>query len=278
MLAAMLNSRQEISEVKGKDLLRGRDCYLACLPTTSGTGSEVSPNAIFYDDADGSKQGIISPFLVPDASYIDPEMTVGLPPKETAATGMDALTHCIEAYANRNAHPVVDGIALQGIRRIGSGLIPAFWNGDDLVARTEMSIGSMCGGMCLGPVNTAAVHALAYPLGSIHGLAHGLANALLLPHVLRFNLDAAIGRYRDIALALGAEAGVNARTTALEGIRIIEKMVRACSLPDRLSGVGIGEPDIGEMVNSAMQVQRLLVNNPKELTAEDARKIYTTAL
>ncbi len=278
LLAAMLKSRQKFSEVIGKDLLQGRDCYLACLPTTSGTGSEVSPNAIFIDDETGNKQGVISPHLVPDAACIDPELTLSLPPAETAATGMDALTHCIEAYANRFAHPLVDGIALEGIRRVASSLKRAVENGNDLDARTDLSLASMLGGMCLGPVNTAAVHALAYPLGTLHKIPHGLSNAILLPWVLRFNIDAAPQRYGNIALALGASRRKDARDTALEGVRIIERLLVDCGLPGRISELGIRQNDIEDMVGSAMQVQRLLKNNPKEIGPGDAREIYLSAM
>ncbi len=278
LLAVLLDGSQGIKEVKGINVIKGRKTYLACVPTTSGTGSEVSPNAIFFDDDTGGKQGVISPHLVPDAAYIDPELTLNLPPGETAATGMDALTHCIEAYANRNAHPMVDGIALEGIRRIGSSLKKAFDEGTDLRARTDLALGSMCGGMCLGPVNTAAVHALAYPLGSIHKVPHGRANALLLPHVLRFNAEASPGRYRDIALALGAEGKNDPMDTALEGIRLIEQLLTDCRLPVRLREYNITKDKLDEMVGSAMQVQRLLKNNVKDLAPGDVREIYERAL
>ncbi len=278
LLAAMLDSKQGIREVAGIDLLGGRQAYLACIPTTSGTGSEVSPNAIFYDEESGSKLGVISPHLVPDAAYVDPELTLGLPPQETAATGMDAMTHCIEAYANKYAHPMVDRIAIEGIRRIGKSLKTAYNNGADLEARTDMSLGSMYGGMCLGPVNTAAVHALAYPLGSIHKVPHGMSNALLLPHVLRFNVQAAPERYSDIAVALGSAEMKTPAETALEGVRIIESLLKECGLPQRLSEFNITEDDIDSMADSAMLVQRLLKNNPRELKSRDAKEIYTGAL
>lgn len=278
LMAAMLHSGKEFTEVTGSDLLPERDCYLACVPSTSGTGSEVSPNAIFIDDRSGEKLGVISPHLVPDASCVDPELTLGLPPEATAATGMDAMTHCIEAFANLNAHPVVDGIALEGIRRIRAGLVRAVEDGNDLEARTELSLGSMYGGMCLGPVNTAAVHALAYPLGTSHKVAHGMSNAVLLPHVLRYNLDAAPERYARVAVALGAEEKGGAAETAGRGIGILEQMLRQCGLPGRLSDLGITGKDIDPMVAAAMQVRRLLKNNLKTIGPAEAREIYLNAL
>src|SRR5439155_10799310 len=143
--------------------LNARKTYLACLPTTAGTGSEVSPNAILMDESDQLKKGVISPHLMPDAAYIDPMLTLGAPPAVTAATGIDALTHCIEAYANKFAHPMIDLYALEGIRLIGDNLARAVADGSNIEARTHLALASMYGGMCLGPVNTGAVHALAYP-------------------------------------------------------------------------------------------------------------------
>ena len=277
LLAALLKGDQPVSEVVGTNLLRGRLTYLACLPTTSGTGSEVSPNAIFHQGNTGSKVGVISPFLVPDASYIDPELTLDLPPAVTASTGMDALTHCIEAYTNRFAHPVVDGLALEGIRIIGRSLARAYKNGKDLEARTDLALGSLYGGMCLGPVNTAAVHALAYPLGSLYKIPHGIANALLLPYIMEFNLPASPEKYRDIAIALGAGTGKNTDQIAMEGIGLVKRLLRECGLPLTLSEFKIPGKDLDGMVENAMQVQRLLKNNPREMTPADAMEIYEKA-
>ena len=169
---------------------------------------------------------------------------------------------------------MVDRIALEGIRRIGSSLVKTFRDGDDLEARTDMALGSMYGGMCLGPVNTAAVHALAYPLGSMYEVPHGLANALLLAEVLKFNMDAAIDRYADIGIALGAEKRMNNEETAKAGIEIIEDIMNECDLPQGLAEINFAEKDIDSMVESAMQVKRLLKNNVKDLSARDARDIY----
>jgi alcohol dehydrogenase class IV len=205
LVAALMSGEQVIHEVFGIGKLKGRGTWLACLPTTSGTGSEASPIAILLDESDQQKKGVISPHLVPDAAYVDPLLTCSVPPSVTAATGIDALTHCIEAYANRQSHPMVDIFAREGIRLIADNLPRAVQEGSDLAARTALSLGSLYGGLCLGPVNTAAVHALAYPLGGEFHIAHGVTNAILLPHVLEFNLTAAPERYADIAVALGVE-------------------------------------------------------------------------
>jgi len=275
LLAALLDNEQELAEVVGIGLLKRRNIYLACLPTTSGTGSEVSPNAILLDEADGLKKGIISPFLVPDAAYIDPLLTMGLPAELTAATGMDALTHCLEAYTNKFAHPMIDLYALEGVRLISQNLVKAAV--DDLPARTALSLGSLYGGMCLGPVNTTAVHALSYPLGSRFKIAHGLANALLLPWVMEYNLVADAERFQQIALALGAEQKASAAETALVGVAEVRRLMLQCGLPSRLSAIGIPWDAIPEMAVSAIRIQRLMKNNIREIAVEDAVEIYQKA-
>src|ERR1041385_1027232 len=205
LVAALARSSEAITDVFGVNLLRGRELCLVCAPTTSGSGSEVSPNAVLLDEADLMKRAVISPHLVPDAAFVDPSLTLSLPPAVTAATGLDALTHCIEAFANKFSHPAVDVYALQGIRLISKNLLRAVRNGADAEARANLALGSLYGGLCLGPVNTAAVHALSYPLGGRFHVAHGVSNAVLLPGVLRFNLVAAPERYAEVAVALGIQ-------------------------------------------------------------------------
>jgi alcohol dehydrogenase class IV len=276
LIAAQLYNTQTLNEIAGNGLLKERRTYLICVPTTSGTGSEVSPNAILSNN-DGVKTGIISPFLVPDASYIDAELAVGLPPAVTAFTGMDALTHCIEAYANKFAHPLVDMYALEGVRLIASNLKIAYDNGKDIEARSRIALGSVYGGMCLGPVNTAAVHALAYPLGSDFKMAHGLSNAILLPYVIEYNIDAAENRYADIAIALGAKPTASAKETALAGVAIIRDLNKHCNIPSSLSETGISKEALPELAKAASNVQRLLKNNVKAFSLDDIVNVFTNA-
>ena len=195
LVAAQLYNNQTTEEITGINKLSGRKTKLACMPTTAGTGSELSPNAILLDEDEELKKGIISPHLVPDMVYIDPELTLSVPPSVTAATGIDAFTHCLEAYVNKNAHPMIDGYAIEGMRLIIGSLETAILEPGNLQARSDLALGSMYGGMCLGPVNTTAIHALSYPLGSEFHIAHGLSNALLLPYVMEFNLPVAEERY-----------------------------------------------------------------------------------
>jgi alcohol dehydrogenase len=277
LVAALARGSQSAREVFGINLLQGRELFLVCLPTTAGTGSEVTPNCILLDEAEKLKKGIVSPHLVPDAAFVDPLLTLTVPPAVTAATGLDALTHCIEAYANKFAHPAVDLYALNGLRLISTHLLRAVRNGRDTEARANLALGSSFGGFCLGPVNTGAVHALAYPLGGEFHLAHGVSNALLLPHVLRFNLPAAPERYAEIALALGVERAPSAQATAERGVELLARLSQDCAVPQKLSQVGVPRDAIPRMARSAMTVTRLLKNNLRPVTEPDAVRIYESA-
>ncbi|MBP8303249.1 MAG: iron-containing alcohol dehydrogenase [Phycisphaerae bacterium] len=274
LVAALVHADQSVQEVFGIDKVRARTTHLACLPTTAGTGSEVSPNAILLDEADHLKKAVVSPWLVPDAAYVDPLLTRGVPPAVTAATGLDALTHCIEAYANRFAHPITDLLALKGIELIGANLETACRDGANMEARTALALGSLYGGLCLGPVNTGAVHALAYPLGSEYHVPHGLSNAVLLAGVMEFNLPAMAQRYGQVALALGCPRQAADLQTASLGVERIRQLTRRCGAHPSLSQWGVTDQDIERLARSAMTVTRLLKNNPREVTLEDAEALY----
>jgi alcohol dehydrogenase len=311
LVAAFLDNKQDVTEAFGIGKLAGRSTWLGCLPTTAGTGSEVSPNAILLDESDQLKKGVISPHLMPDAAYVDPMLTLSVPPAVTGATGLDALTHCIEAYANKFSHPMIDLYALKGIELIAKSLKRAYDNGQDIDARTDVALGSMYGGICLGPVNTGAVHALSYPLGGEFHVPHGVANAVLLPHVIEFNLPAAPERYAKIALAFrGSRSEEGHRDMAdklLEEslitqqqhermlrqlpervpetdleiathlLAMIRRLLRDCGIPVRLSDLGIPEDAIPRMARQAMTVTRLLDRNVRNVTLEDAVAIYQKA-
>lgn len=277
LVAALMHQPQNVRDVFGIDLLRGRGLFLVCVPTTAGTGSEVSPNAILLDEEAQLKKGVISRHLVPDAAFLDAELTRSVPPNVTASTGFDALTHCIEAYANRAGHPALDHLALEGIRLISAHLARAVRDGNDLEARGRLLLGSFYGGLCLGPVNTAAVHALAYPLGGRFRVAHGVSNAVLLPHVLRFNLPAAPERYADIAVALGVAPGRSPLATAERGLERLVVLARECGLPERLAHLGVPREALPEMARAAITVTRLLRNNPRPVSEQDAVAIYEAA-
>ncbi|GAB4018682.1 iron-containing alcohol dehydrogenase [Spirosoma koreense] len=277
LVAAQLENPQTLPDMLGIGNLSGRRKGLICVPTTSGTGSEASPNAILVDDADNQKKGIISPFLVPDIVYVDPLLTLSIPPSVTAATGIDALTHCLEAYTNKFAQPFIDMYAFEGMRLIASHIVRAVQDGSDEEARTQVAMGSLLGGFCLGPVNTAGVHALSYPLGSLFHLAHGLSNALLLPYVMEFNIPASIERYAQVAVALGCEPGPDFAETAARGVEKVNELIRDCGIPARLRDLNIPKEVIPQMAEDALKVTRLLKNNPREITLDDAIAIYTAA-
>ena len=288
LVAAFINSDQQVEDCFGTGFITKKGLWFACLPTTAGTGSEVSPNAILLDERDHLKKGIVSPFLIADVAYVDPKLTWTVPAKVTADTGMDALTHCIEAYTNKFAHPSVDIYALQGIRLIAANLERAVTLARDnkpadlsdnpayVEAREALAFGSLYGGLCLGPVNTAAVHALSYPLGGEFHIPHGLSNAILLPSVMKFNAPANIKRHAEVAIALGCEPGKNDEETAQRGVDFIYRLADAVGIPDKLTALGIPQTAVDGMAKAAMQVQRLLKNNPREVTEQDARAIYNS--
>lgn len=277
LVAAQLDNEQTLQEYVGTGLLKGRKKKLICMPATSGTGSEASPNAILVDNTDNQKKGIISPFLVPDVVYVDPLLTISVPPAITAATGLDALTHCLEAYTNKFAQPFIDMYAFEGMRLIAANLVQAVKNGADQEARTQVAMGSLLGGFCLGPVNTAGVHALSYPLGSMFHLAHGLSNALLLPYIMAFNLSAAPKRYAEVAVALGCAREKDDMETARKGIEKVKWLIAECGVPARLRDVNIPKEAIPQMAKDALKIQRLLKNNPRSISEQDAIDIYEAA-
>ena len=276
LVAAFINSDQQVEDCFGTGFIKAKGLWFACLPTTAGTGSEVSPNAILLDERDHLKKGIVSSYLIADAAYVDPKLTWTVPSKVTADTGMDALTHCIEAYTNKFAHPSVDIYALQGIRLIAANLEKAVKDGKDVEAREALAFGSLYGGLCLGPVNTAAVHALSYPLGGEFHIPHGLSNAILLPSVMKFNMPANVKRHAEVAIALGCEPGKNDEETAQRGVDFIYHLAAAVGIPDKLTALGIPQTSVPGMAKAAMQVQRLLKNNPREVTEQDALDIYNS--
>ncbi|MCU1321488.1 MAG: iron-containing alcohol dehydrogenase [Acidobacteriaceae bacterium] len=274
LVAAFLDNTQTVHRTFGIGLLASRNCHLVCVPTTSGTGSEVSPNAILLDEEAQLKKGVISPHLVPDATFVDPELTRTVPPDITAYTGLDALTHCIEAYTNAFSHPLVDLYAIRGIELATQHLVTAVQDGANIEARTGMSLASLYGGLCLGPVNTAAVHALAYPLGGEFHIAHGLSNAVLLPAVFRFNAQASPLRHAAVAIALGAEIGTNDMETALRGVQRLRTLSIECGVLLDLGHYGIRRSDVPHLAEVAMTVTRLLKNNPRVLQQEDVEQLY----
>lgn len=276
--AVMLENDCGIGDFFGTDNIPRPGLPTVMLPTTAGTGSEVTPIAVLSDKEAHLKKGIVSDYLYPSVALVDPALAASLPPGPTAYTGVDALTHAVEAYTNKFAQPFVDTFALAAIRLTGENLPKAVSNGNDLEARYKMAIASVYGGMCLGPVNTAAVHALAYPLGGSYDVPHGIANSLLLPYVMEFNAPANTEKFANIADALGIDTGeLSPDESAKLAVMAVARLCRDVGIVSSLRELDIPETAIDGMAESAMKVTRLLNNNPREMLFEDARRIYKNA-
>ena len=276
MVAALCVNKGTLEEYTGIEKLPKKGLPTVLLPTTAGTGSEASPIAVISDKKQHLKLGVVSRHLYCDVAIVDPELTVSCPAKVTASAGIDTLTHAIEIYTNKHAVPIVDTLVLEAIRLVGLSLRKCVEYGSDLKAREQMSLAALYGGMGLGPVNTAAVHALAYPLGGTYDIAHGLANSILLPYVMEFNRPACEEKFARIGEVLGVTEGSTSKKAAA-AVEAVAKLSADVGIPKRLREVGIPADAIDGMAVGAMKVTRLLNNNPRELTEADARDIYQRA-
>ena len=249
------------------------------IPTTAGTGSEVTPNALFYVPARRNKEAIVSPFLVPQIALVDPALTLSLPPHITAATGVDALCHGIESFTASNATPLSMPFATEAIRLIAKHLRQAVIRGDDLASREGMALASLYAAISLANSGTNAVHALAYPLQGLNRITHGIANSLLLPYVLEFNLLGDLERFARVTELMGQPTGhLSLRDAAGECERLCRQLADDVGIPKRMRDVGIQRAQLDDLVEGAWAVQRLLRNNPRAIDREDIRRIYESAL
>ncbi len=248
------------------------------IPTTAGTGSEVTNVAVLSLKAEQTKKGIVSRYLMADCAILDAELTVGLPGKITAATGMDALTHAIEAYVSRYAQPLTDYFALEAIRRIGRSLRTAVHYGDNLAAREDVLVASLYAGLAFGSAATGMVHGLAMPLGGLYNIPHGIANAVLLPHVMRFNLVAATQRFVDIAQALGEPIdGLSMRQAAERAITAVESLSEDIGIPRYLDDLAVPRSGIDNIARDGMTNSRQVLPNPRHVTYEGLTAILEDA-
>ncbi len=278
VISILMTNDGDATDYIGSDRVPGPGLPKVTVPTTSGTGSEVSPIAVLSDEEEHLKKGVVSEYLYADVALVDPTLTLTLPPAVSAYTGVDALTHAIEAYTNKYAHPLIDTLALRAIRLIGGNLRRAVACGEDRQARYNMSMASLLGGMCLGSVNTGAVHALAYPLGGEYDVPHGVANSLLLPYVMRYNLISDLERFAEIAAALGENLdGLSLRDAADRAVDAVMQLCQDVGIVTQLRELDIPEDAIDEMAAAAMKVTRLLNINPRHVTEEAARQIYRDA-
>jgi len=245
------------------------------VPTTAGTGSEVTFTAVFINEEEKKKAGINSSFLYPELSILDPELTLSLPPAVTAYTGMDALTHAIESYTSKAASPISEMFSLEAIRLIGKSLRQAVDHGSDLNARSNMLLGSLLAGVGLANAGVTAAHSLAYPLGGIYRVPHGVANALLLPAVMEFNALSCAEKFARIAQEMGEKVDeLSAREAAILAVESVKRLAKDIGVPQRLSDIGIPKPAIPGMAEEAMKVARPLENNPRPVSLEEAIRIY----
>lgn len=279
IVAIMLTNKLSLRDLLNKANIAQRGVPTIMIPTTAGTGAEVTPNAIVLVPEEELKVGIVSSKMMPDCVILDPVMTINLPPAITAATGMDALTHSIECYISKKANPFSDTFGLKAISLISQSIRRAYNDGKDVEARQDMLLGAMFGGICIATSSTTAVHALAYPLGGKYRIPHGLSNAILLPHVMKFNLDAAEDKFKDIAMAMGLDvAGLSTREAAEKMIENLYSLLNDLHIQSVLQDKGISEADLAGMVEAASKVTRLLDNNPKPMTKDDMRAIYKQLL
>ncbi|WP_372875952.1 iron-containing alcohol dehydrogenase [Pseudomonas sp.] len=278
-LLAHPDCSQQLADLYGVGNAKGRRLPLIQVPTTAGTGSEVTPVAI-VTTGETSKQGVVSPLLLPDLALLDADLTLGLPPAVTAATGIDAMVHAIEAYTSAlKKNPLSDLLAREALRLLAANLDEAVHNGGNRQARQAMLLGACLAGQAFANAPVAAVHALAYPLGGHFHIPHGLSNALVLPHVLGFNASVAAPLYAELApLVLGAKLRPGSAMEQTE--QLILALADCCErsgLPTRLREAGVPQDMLAQLAAEAMLQQRLLVNNPREMTEAHALAIYQSA-
>lgn len=279
LLSVLLSNECTIQDILGADLVKLPGIKTVLIPTTAGTGSEVTPNAIVTFPEQELKIGIVSKYLFPTLALLDPELTVTLPKNVTAATGMDAFTHAFESFISNKANSFSDTFALESIRLISDSIIESYENGGNVSAREKMLVGSMYGGMALTSAGTAAVHALAYPLGGKFHISHGVANSMLLPHVTEYNLDSMIDRMPAVASAMNIDISkLNEMEIAKAVIEKIKEWIKILNIPQDLKEYGISESHLKDISIAASKVTRLLDNNPKQMSVDDIENVYRKLL
>lgn len=280
LIAVLCTGEQPITEMYGIDKVTGGRLPLILVPTTAGTGSEVTPISIITT-GETTKSGVVSPQLLPDIAILDATLTVGLPGHITAATGIDAMVHAIEAFTSKiKKNLYSDMLTKEALRLLSQNLLICVRNGKNLEARSKVLLGAMLAGQAFANAPVAAVHALAYPLGGNYHIPHGLSNALVLPYVLRFNAEeaSAAALYAELLPCICDHApSGDSQIDCLTFIETIEALLRDVELPRNLAAMNIDESDLPKLASEAMQQQRLLINNPRPVTEADALSIYQAA-
>lgn len=274
-VAMLAKNQGKVADYVGLDRVPHPGLPTVMIPTTAGTGSEVTFTAVFTDRKSKTKGGINSRFLYPSAALLDPELTLGLPPEVTAQTGMDALTHAMEAFTSNQANPISDLVALKAVSLIGLSLRRAVQKGSDIQARENMLLASLLAGLALANAGVTAVHAMAYPLGAFFNIPHGLANAVLLPYVLEFNRRSCPERFAR----MGAIMSRSVTTSTIEQgakhcVQKVIRLSRAIGIPEKLSDLKIPKKAIPQMASAALKVARPIGNNPRPIAEQDIIGLY----
>ena len=279
-IAALLAANDgDLSAYFGIDLIPRAGIKTIIVPTTAGTGSEVTPIVILSDLEEKLKKGVVSPYLIPSLALLDPELTAGLPPQVTAATGMDALIHAVEAFTSKNAYHMTDMLAREAIRLIMANIRTAFANGTDLTARSNMLVGSLLAGMAFANAGVTAVHAFAYPIGAEYHIPHGVANSIMLAAVMEFNMLGNLNKFAELAALFGEiTRGKTTRQQAQAAVEALKTLARDLQIPAHLRDFGVKEEDLPMLAAGVMKVTRLLANNPRAMTQADAEAIYRRML
>ncbi|GAB5382368.1 MAG: iron-containing alcohol dehydrogenase [Aliiglaciecola sp.] len=270
---------QSLDEMLGVGQIQTQRNPLILIPTTAGTGSEATPISI-VTTGETTKAGVVSPVLLPDCAILDPKLTTGIPSNITAATGIDAMVHAIEAYTSKiKKNPISDILACKALILLSNNIRTVVFDGKNIEARGAMLLGSMLAGQAFANAPVGGVHALAYPLGGHFHIPHGLSNALMLPHVMRFNLSHAVKHYAELAniVCPKNKLGDDEESNANALIEYLVGLINEVALPDQLRQCGIAEEDLPLLASEAMLQQRLLVNNPRELNEADALTLYQQA-
>jgi alcohol dehydrogenase len=276
--AAFFRSEGSVRDYTSSDLALKEGLPLVAIPTTAGTGSEATGIAILIDSLENRKIGMTSPMLFPHLAVVDPDLMLTVPAPVTAYTGIDALTHAVEAYLSINATSVTDALAIKAVSLIGNALRVCFQDGRNREARHAMAEGSLLAGMAFANAGVAAVHAFAYPLGARYRVPHGVANALMLLPVFNFNMQVCVDRASHIGDALGAAPEiVTGEMGAKRTLQALETLLRELGIPQTLKEVGVREADLPDMAGEALRIERLLRNNPREIGFEEAIALYVQA-
>ena len=278
LVALLALGKEKLADIYGVDMVKGPRLPLILVPTTAGTGSEATKSSV-VTVSESEKKGVLSPHLLPDLALLDAELTLGLPPHVTAATGIDAMVHAIEAFTTKRLkNPMADCLAKEALRLLSGNLHKVVNAGNDIVARENMLLGACLAGMAFANAPVAGVHALAYPIGARFHVPHGLSNSLVLESVLRFNLEVAHPMYAELGQIIKPGLSGSTMDQASSLIDYLGGLAGELGLPKRLVEVGITANDVNQLASDAMLQTRLLMNSPREITFNDAVEIYRESL